>query len=345
MNQSVHDKQLRDYVATYVRSVTRLRYADVPTLQLPPFATLADGGAGTAYALWRLGDRRRASAWASAAISDSGRGAYGTSVSRSFRDASIMFGHVGVGWVKALLTGGKTIGDYVRTVGTPAGRLEFAGGAAGHLVGLSRLFRQKPSRTLEDAMVVVERRLLRAVMRRTWRAEDATGFAHGWPGILYALLDAHAVRDVPVPSRLGDSLRRLARNWKASLVSGALAGSWCRGAAGATLLWVRAFESTGDSLFLEVAQRAGTSALANRGGSLSLCCGDAGIAYAALALARIDPARDWRRLGKALAVHTVRRTSTTAMHRPCGLFQGHAGLCCLALDYLEKPRGFPLVEG
>jgi len=345
MNHIAHNRQLRDYVKTYRRSVARLRHADVPTLQLPPFATLAEGGAGTAYALWRLGERRRATAWSRAALSDRRRDAYDASVPPSFRRTSIMVGRVGVRWIEALLAGRDRIDAFARSVMAETGRLEFACGAAGHLVGLSRLRRHTPSRTLEDATVALERRLGRAVMRRAWRAQDATGFAHGWPGVLYALLDSHAARDAPVPSWLNDALHRLAPLWKASLVSDAFAASWCRGAAGATLLWTKAFEGTGDAMFREVARRAGATALANSGGSLSLCCGDAGVAYAALALARIDSTRDWRRLGKALAARTVRRTATVAMHRPCGLFQGHAGLLCLVLDCLDEPRGFPLVEG
>jgi hypothetical protein len=97
-------------------------------------------------------------------------------------------------------------------------------------------------------------------------------------------------------------------------------------------------------MFIGVARRSGASALANSGRALSLCCGDSGVAYAVMALARVDATRDWRRLAKALAARTVQSTATTTLGRPCGLFQGHAGLVCLALDCLNEPRGFPLVE-
>ena len=342
------DAQLREYLATYRRSVVRLEYADVPLLQDPPFATLAEGAAGTAYALWRLGERRRASVWMNAALGDRRAAALGASVPPSFRRGSVMFGRVGLRWVAALLSGSQSVDDYVRSVRVEKGRLEFAAGAAGHLVGLSRLYRQKPGRTLERAAVAVQDRIARAAKRRAqwpWRAQDATGFAHGWPGVLYALLDWHQVQATPAPSWLTDALHRLAAHWRSDLVSDGFAASWCRGAAGATLLWIKAFEVTGASMFLEAARRAGAAALVTSGHSLSLCCGDAGIAYAALGMARIDTTRDWRGLATALAARTVQNTATVAMHRPCGLFQGHAGLVCLALDCLDEPRGFPLVEG
>jgi hypothetical protein len=101
----------------------------------------------------------------------------------------------------------------------------------------------------------------------------------------------------------------------------------------------------GDSTFLEVARHSATSALANCGHALSLCCGDAGVAYAALAMARVDATHDWRRHARALAARTVKSTAATTMSRPCGLFQGHAGLVCLAVDCRDESRGFPLVEG
>lgn len=50
-----------------------------------------------------------------------------------------MSGRIGLRWVEAVVGGSQSANGYVRSVRVEKGRLEMAGGAAGHLVGLSRL--------------------------------------------------------------------------------------------------------------------------------------------------------------------------------------------------------------
>ena len=75
-----------------------------------------------------------------------------------------------------------------------------------------------------------------------------------------------------------------------------------------------------------------------------LCCGLAGRAYAALAVARVLPREGLRARALELAVAAVDQMRG---RWPNGLLKGYPGVVCLAVDLLDEkhPRGFPLVEG
>ena len=76
---------------------------------------------------------------------------------------------------------------------------------------------------------------------------------------------------------------------------------------------------------------------------LGLCCGLIGVAFALLALDRIDPRGGWRQEARAIAARVIAEPRFEA---PNGLFHGHPGLVCLALDLVgDEVRGFPAVEG
>jgi lantibiotic modifying enzyme len=342
----VSDRVFRDYVHAYRDAVCRVEYEGLDRIQPAPYATLSHGGAGTAYALWRLGELRRASAWVTAALADRRRNALEMAVATSTRRGSTLFGRAGVRWVHALVAGGDLVGTYAHDIQTHAPRLEFASGAAGHLVGAVLLSRRRPNDQLGKIAAQLAHRLLRAAQRRArrpWHRADATGFAHGWPGVLYALLMWHEHNTAPVPPWFADALRRLATAWSPGLASRrSLEASWCNGSAGAVLLWSKAHACLGDAIFLRVARRAAWTALAASGRLSGLCCGDVGVAFAVLALARIDPDQGWRRQARVLAARSI---TDATMPWPLALFQGHSGLVCLALDCLGEPVGFPGVEG
>jgi hypothetical protein len=122
-----------------------------------------------------------------------------------------------------------------------------------------------------------------------------------------------------------------------------LRASWCNGLAGSTMLWVKAFDVTGNEAFL-VAARAAARALEHAPArSADLCCGIGGTAYALLELSRVDRRGPWRDEARALAVDAITRAQ---LRWPNGLLRGHAGLVCLASDLIgDAPRGFPAING
>lgn len=339
-------RALRAYVEAYTEGVTAIRDIDLAARQLPPWASLGEGAAGTAYTLWRLGDRRTALRWADAALQDSRRPAFHTTLCDRTRTSSLMFGRVGVQWSAALVSGGAHTDRLAASLDQGVTRLEFATGAAGHLLASITLLRLRRHPALARHAAALATRLetgLARRCRRPWTPRDATGFAHGWVGILFALLEWYRFRTLPVPARVVAALTTLAGVWSAGTIqTEALRSSWCNGAAGATLLWVRAYETTGDARFRRLAARTARAAVRTSGRSSTLCCGDAGVGFALLAMHRIEPSSGWHERAVRVCARAVQQVE---MPRAFGLFQGHGGLVCLAADCLsDVPRGLPAVE-
>ncbi|MFN7918272.1 MAG: lanthionine synthetase LanC family protein [Vicinamibacterales bacterium] len=340
-------RALQAYVEAYRGGVGAIRDIDLARRQLPPWASLGEGAAGTAYTLWRLGDRRSASRWADAALADRRRAAFHSTLCDRTRASSLMFGRVGVRWTAALVKGGTHTDRFAKSLEAGATRLEFATGAAGHLLASIVLLRRRSHPRLARCATALAGRLETGLVRRghrTWTPRDATGFAHGWVGVLFALLEWYRFSGVAVPSPAVGALTALAGAWSPDTVqTEALQPSWCNGAAGASLLWARAFESTGDRRFSRLAARAAHAAVRTSGRSSTLCCGDAGVGFALLAMHRIDPSGGWRGQAAGLCARAIAQVD---MPRAFGLFQGHGGLVCLAADCVsEAPQGFPAVEG
>jgi hypothetical protein len=120
--------------------------------------------------------------------------------------------------------------------------------------------------------------------------------------------------------------------------------SWCNGAAGRILLWVRAFEATGDARYLDRATRDAHVLPPHLGAGVhDLCCGAPGWAYACLALERIQPHAGWRERARDYALAVVR--AALDFTHPSGLLKGLSGIVFLVADLLRNgPCGFPFIE-
>src|SRR5207302_789753 len=126
---------------------------ELPRLQPAPYASLSFGGAGTAYALYRLGDRRRARAWLAATLADRRDDAYYSAPvhgDRPVRPGSLLFGAMGARWVHALLDR-RADASLVRALRGRDG-FEFASGIAGQLVALALLNQTRRSQVVERAL-------------------------------------------------------------------------------------------------------------------------------------------------------------------------------------------------
>lgn len=348
-----HARVLREYIARYVETISATRARALPRMQEPPFATLSHGAAGTAYALWRLGLEQLAAAWLATAMADRSNNAILGEPDSS--RTSYLFGRTGPYWVQARLARGapraRAVRRYIAAARVRTGWTDFASGTAGLLVGAMLILSDAVApdgmdRELETVARSLRRSLdarLRDRVHRAWRPHDATRFAHGWSGILYALLADRARSHEPVPAWMRAALLDLVAIWSpTSAPKPGLVASWCNGAAGATLLWTKAFSTTGERRFLAAARTAARTAAGAVGARGDLCCGSGGVAYALLALDQVDARHGWRERAAELAVSSIQRT---AMRWPNGLHRGHPGLVCLARDCLaERPRGFPAVE-
>jgi hypothetical protein len=332
---AIRNRVFQDYLASYRAAIGTTNYAELEELQPKPFASLGNGGAGTAYALWRLGDTRRAKRWVAAAVADRSALAYSAEILGDNRRPSLMFGRPGALWAQAMIAP-ATAPAYARAL-AKVELDEYASGAAGHLLA-ALLVKRDPA--LDRVIAKLTARVVAAVRARAeqpWAGDDSSGFAHGAPGMCYAALAV-----APKEPWLADAVARLAEVWVPAKLAPSFVASWCNGAAGSLMLWTKAFSVTGDARFMDVARRTAQNALDARHQNFGVCCGDAGVAFALLGLDRIDRRGGWRGHARDLAAWEI--ANGRYVHSN-GLFYGHPGIACLAQDLLDdQPRGFPAIE-
>src|SRR5262249_4616074 len=155
-----------------------------------------------------------------------------------------------------------------------------------------------------------------------------SGMAHGRAGVYFALLAA-AQSGVAMPEWFWAALKRTAEQHSnetgtTATDPGGKRIRWCSGAAGFTLLWVRAYQAARDPIDLELARADATRAYEFSGSYPDLCCGTGGRAYALLSVGRIDPDLPWRERAAELAEQALLSREPTKW--PFGLFKGQSGL-------------------
>jgi serine/threonine-protein kinase len=176
--------------------------------------------------------------------------------------------------------------------------------------------------------------------------ERYLGAAHGWTGFLYAQLRwAEATGAVPPPigPRLAE-LERLASPSGRGLVwprevgspdDGALASTWCNGAAGMVSLWTLAARLLGEDRLMTLAKGAAWTAYEGHPAPGDLCCGLAGRAYALLNFHRADGDAIWLARARDLAEQAAGQVRENALRRD-SLYKGDVGVATLLVE-LERP--------
>ncbi|MCX5746854.1 MAG: hypothetical protein NT062_30655 [Proteobacteria bacterium] len=316
--------------------------------QAPPWASISQGAAGNAYALWHIAKRRSqpsvlvgAQRWWRFAVRAAERrsGFRSAAFNRIPITASVPFGRPGLHVVETLLDHErakptrsgltKLAASLRRKATTPS---EFMAGQAGGLTAALHVARWTDAPEMREVADTLAGRLLDAP------AMPVNGFAHGQVGVQHALLTWFEHTRTPPPANL---VAQLVSPTDAEIIARVptLAGSWCNGLPGFVMLWVKAYELTGDPAWRDRAREAVHTLATLPSTSGSLCCGAGGHAYALLALARIDASEDWHSTALTLC---TRGLSQVADH---GVFRGLPGLVCLAVDLITPgtPR-FPLVE-
>jgi hypothetical protein len=184
------------------------------------------------------------------------------------------------------------------------------------------------------------------------------GMAHGWSGIVYALLRWREATGfgasmglvgrldqlASVAEPINDSLRwpRLRRDDRSRSVD--FLPSWCNGTAGFVHLWLTAERVLGDRGYRELACGAARHALGPMESGVDLCCGFSGRAYAMLALHRASGDEFWLQEGRTLALRALR---PRMLDTPFGLslYKGVVGPMVLA-EEISAPvtASMPLFE-
>ncbi len=180
------------------------------------------------------------------------------------------------------------------------------------------------------------------------RQIDYLGMAHGWAGLLYALMLWEAAAGMPTGEAIRhrlDELAACARPGPAGvrlLIHNETAGidaaddymaGWCNGAAGQILTWLLAERRLGDPQYGQLARRLALQAIADtsRDTTPTLCCGKNGLAYALLALHGASGETRW--LDAARTIATAAAAAMVAVDIPrYSLFGGALATALLACD-------------
>ncbi len=347
-----------------------------------PTASVTYGAAGIALALYRIACLRTdgetlalADLWwrRAAALTAGDPAAFraeGTSlVPETVGETSPFHTESGVWAVGALIAGARgrpmlekaAFERFVESSGEPR-HLDLAFGFAGTLSACALLAESTPDdehrRVLAPLARTASERLEASIASEPAIAESAIdhpGIAHGWGGLLFALLRWAQVTGEPPSERVARRLEELGglatpvgRGYELPWIlrsgsRGSMSG-WCNGSAGHVLLWCQASATYGDDRHLDLAERFGWHVWEAGEPAGSLCCGRVGRAYALLSLYRATGDRAWLDRATTLAERCAAEPQFEE-GRETSLFRGPLALATLAAD-LEQPElsAFPLLE-
>jgi serine/threonine-protein kinase len=295
-------------------------------------------------------------------------------VPETFGERSLFHHRPGVHAVAALVAGargddfsqGAALDAFVAAAGAPGEHLDVAFGCAGLLLASSLLLEALPP-AIDDAPLrgfggALHASLAEQVARQppigSGQRVRSLGGAHGWAGLLFALLRWAEVTGGRPPGGLPDRLDQLARLGQPfgrgtvwphdvgeSPYANPIAAGWCNGAAGYVPLWTLAHQLTGDDAFARLAETAAWTAYEDPSDAGDLCCGLAGRAYALLNLYRNGGEDIWLARAGHLADRAAVSVRRSALRRD-SLYKGEVGVALLAAD-LEDPLHscMPLYEG
>ncbi len=187
------------------------------------------------------------------------------------------------------------------------------------------------------------------------------GIAHGWAGLIYALLcwnyceeeGFHATLkdrltqliELADVSSMGISWPRVLKNHRHSREKNIT--SWCNGSAGFIFLLIKAYETFGERKYLDLAEKVGIYTLKyiSQQEAFDLCCGYAGRAYSLLALYRATGDQAWLTRARSMIDHVTSDGVQRTFLKRSSLYKGEFGLAliCAELETPDKAK-MPLFE-
>lgn len=192
------------------------------------------------------------------------------------------------------------------------------------------------------------------------------GIAHGWAGLLYALLRWCQSANRQLPDGIEERLRQLVEcaesvdggrgaRWKIRIHKHSLGyrgdygapenymSGWCNGSAGYIFLWTLAHRVFRDEVYLTLAEKAAWNAWQDMNSFDSLCCGLAGRAYGLLNLYKYTGEKEWLHRAMNLTNRAVTATRTSNLRD--SLYKGTIGVAVLLADLLKpETTCMPLFE-
>jgi serine/threonine-protein kinase len=254
--------------------------------------------------------------------------------------------------------------------GTPCDNLDLTLGRSGTLLGAALLLAAVAGNSYVNTTALEEfgNRALQELWQqiagfapiRECRQISYSGIAHGWAGILYAVMRWCRSSGTAVPDGVLERLEQLAAlarhsgrraQWKwrirghRSETGGTYLPGWCNGSAGFVHLWLLAHEIFGKETYADLAEKAGFDEWESESQLGSLCCGLAGQAYASLSLYRRTSDKQWLRRAESQAQQAALVMAAlpndnggqSLVSQAESLYKGQLGVAVLAAE-LECPE-------
>jgi serine/threonine-protein kinase len=245
---------------------------------------------------------------------------------------------------------------FVREAQKPCENIDLTLGSSGVLLGcalLTEALQEYPAiRGLGDALL---KEIWERIESMPAIAEEKhfrfTGIAHGWAGVLYAVLMWCRATGSKPPGSLMDRLHQLADlgepngngvQWERKVRgvhfrdANDFSPSWCNGTGGMVHLWTLAHRMMDDGRFLEMAEGAAWNVIERCGGIDQICCGVPGQTYGVLNLYKHTGEKRWLDHARKMAETSLRLTTPqTAEKVPLyyyGLYKGPIGSALLSAD-------------
>jgi len=347
----------------------------------PPYASINFGSGGVAYFLYRMACIRNdagllswAKLWIERAVNDAatkGELAF-TNQGEITREiiGPIALYHTATGLhaVKALVGHARGdmrsefegLTDFAREAQGPCENIDLTLGSSGVLLGCALLDEAMPAQQ-------IIRSLGDALLKEIWgRIESMpaiveekqfrfTGIAHGWAGVLYAVLAWCRATESKPPQSLADRLEQLADlaepaeagvHWESKVRPGRhrdlsdFFPSWCNGTGGMIHLWTLAHQMFGSDRYLELAEGSAWNVIEADGDIDQICCGRPGQAYGVLNLFKHTGESRWLGHAKVMAEESLRLTipphGSQVPSFYYGLYKGPLGSALLSAD-METP--------
>ena len=336
-----------------------------------PACSIKYGGAGVAYALFRLAARygsadmlSLADLWITktSAHIDAQNAFYGDEI--EIDEAAVgrvcpLHTRSGVHAVQALIS--ESMGDlngcqnalseFTAATKAPCDNIDLTLGRTGVLLACAILHGKLSG--VEQLDLEGIKSLGESTLREIWaelalagpivggKGYDNLGMAHGWAGLCYGALRWHSsVRTFPTPEvqqrieeivDLGQIYQKGVR-WPYSLTNDDSASGWCNGHAGFVHLWVEAARMYNDIRYMDLAEGTAASVWKDQARIASICCGSAGQTYALMELGNaLDDSR-WIRRAERVGLRALDGTQTGY-----SLYKSLGGIAVMAAD-LGEPR-------
>jgi serine/threonine-protein kinase len=205
-------------------------------------------------------------------------------------------------------------------------------------------------RIIEEMLPVIHENL---TSNKPFKGNNFFGFAHGYAGLLYAIIEAKTNKTDKLKKLIQDSLSILEGYgmkqgkyiyWPVSTDDSSIWAGWCHGTSGHILLWLSAYKGFSNKTYLANAIGAGEYLWKTyKNSTATICCGLAGQSLTFFKLGQITNDKKWFNRGLYLAKCAINSVKNFSLDD--SLFQGNVGLTLLSGESFYPTKAiWPLLD-